>query len=392
MAMIRLSASRVFVQSLKLGVLFCLLVLSAQIPGQDRTSKERKLKLAAPGQIRIPSRAPAPLFKGQQGKQKTEIRYDPATHIVTIKLLVQDPNGYFIPNIRRDNFAVYENGVRQQNLSVDIEHAPVSLGMLLESGGRSQSLNRVVAEEVSAAGRQLLDEVGPEDRVAIWKYSDKVQKIADFTQNRDALKNLFYAVSAPGLSEANLYDTVIYAVDQMRSVPGRKALILISSGVDTFSKARFEDALKAAQSSDAPIYAIALTRIVRDTAEVPEPTAPAARIDWNKAERDVQEIARVSGGRAYSPESTVHLSPIYDDMMENLKVRYVITYRSSNDADLNSPRTVRVELVDERTGGPLQIMDANGRRIRAKIIVQESYSPSAASTTLQKTRSALPVW
>ena len=77
---------------------------------------------AANGRIEVPSRASSPLFKGQQGKQKTEIHYDPATRVVTIKLVIQDPNGYFIPNIRRENFAIYENGV-QQNASVDIEHA-----------------------------------------------------------------------------------------------------------------------------------------------------------------------------------------------------------------------------------------------------------------------------
>jgi hypothetical protein len=51
------------------------------------------------GQIGIPNRASTPLFKGEQGKQRTEIHFDRATEIVTIKLLVQDPNGYFIPNI-----------------------------------------------------------------------------------------------------------------------------------------------------------------------------------------------------------------------------------------------------------------------------------------------------
>ena len=92
------------------------------------------------GQIGVPNRASAPLFKGEQGKQRTEIHFDPATGRVTIKLLVQDPNGYFIPNIRRENFVVYEDGVRQTNATVDIEHAAVSLGSLLEYGGHLSGL------------------------------------------------------------------------------------------------------------------------------------------------------------------------------------------------------------------------------------------------------------
>src|SRR6476646_2198053 len=62
---------------------------------------------AVSSQMRIPNRS-QPLFKGAQGAQKTEIHYDPATGTVTLKLLVQDPNGYFIPDIRRENFVVYE--------------------------------------------------------------------------------------------------------------------------------------------------------------------------------------------------------------------------------------------------------------------------------------------
>jgi hypothetical protein len=55
-------------------------------------------------------------------------------------MLVQDPSGYFIPNIRRENFVVYENGFRQQNATVEIEHSPVAMGILLEYGGRYQAL------------------------------------------------------------------------------------------------------------------------------------------------------------------------------------------------------------------------------------------------------------
>ena len=76
----------------------------------------------------------------------------------------------------------------------------------------------------------------------------------------------------------------------------------------------------------------------------------------------------------YTPETTIDLSDIYDDMMENLRVRYVITYKSSNTASLSAPRTVRVELVNPKTGGPLQIVDANGKKIDANVIVEESYT------------------
>jgi hypothetical protein len=81
----------------------------------------------------------------------------------------------------------------------------------------------------------------------------------------------------------------------------------------------------------------------------------------------------------YSPASTIDLTAIYDDIMENLRVRYVITYKSSNAGSLNARRTVRVELVNPTTGGPLQIVDSNGKAIQANVTIQDSYIPGAAS-------------
>src|SRR3981081_3306902 len=132
------------------------------------------------GQIKVPSRPTSSLFKGGQGTQKTEIHFDPATRTVILKLLVQDSNGYFIPNIRRENFVVYENGVRQDSTSVDIEHAPVSVGVLLEHGGRRPALSRYLVENVSTAGRELLKVLGGRDQVGIWLYDDHVERLSGF--------------------------------------------------------------------------------------------------------------------------------------------------------------------------------------------------------------------
>ena len=86
--------------------------------------------------------------------------------------LQSGPSGYFIPNIRRENFAVYENGIRQHNPTVEIEHARVSLGLLLEHGGRYPFLNKAVADEVSRAALRMLGDLGREDKVAVGRDHD----------------------------------------------------------------------------------------------------------------------------------------------------------------------------------------------------------------------------
>jgi Ca-activated chloride channel family protein len=331
-------------------------------------------------QVRIPSRASSPLFSDRQGKQKTELNYDPDTHTVKLKLLVQDPNGYFVPNLRPENFVVYEDGVPERNAKVEIEHAPASIGLLLESGGHSPVMNRVVVQETANAARQFIEILGRDDTFAVYRYSDKTRQVADFSSPRDSLDPLFFNYATPEISEANLYDAVISTIEAMSRMKGRKAILLISSGIDTFSKASFEDALKAAGNCESPIYGLSLAPALRPNLDFTVRPNPLAAIDWKKPQRELQRISLVSGGRAYFPESATDLATYYDDILENLKVRYVISYRSSNNSDPNIPRTVRVELVDPRTGKPVRIVDATGSIIRANVIAQHSYVPGATST------------
>jgi VWFA-related protein len=293
-----------------------------------------------------------------------------------MKLRVEDPNGYFLPNIRRDNFAVYEDGKRQRNVTVEVEHAPVTVALLLEFGGRYHELDKVLEMEVPRISRQLLDFIGRDDKVAILKYGSDVQVLADFDQGHENLDRVFDQLGMPAMSEANFYDALLDALRRVREARDRRAIILVSSGIDTFSKTSYQQVLEAASNSATSIYAIGLAHTMRQEAELYGAVSPLARIDWNTAEKQLEMLSKASGGRAYAPDSDVEIPAIYDNIMENLRIRYVITYVSSNPASSGPPRKIRVELIDPNTGGPLRIRDSNGKPVTPKVFVQESYSPT----------------
>jgi Ca-activated chloride channel family protein len=330
------------------------------------------------GQIRVPNRASTPLFEGREGKERTEIRFDPATNTVTLKLLVQDPNGYFIPNIRRENFVVSEDGARQTNATVDVEHSPVALGLLLEHGGRFPNLNRELMNYVSSASQELFHLMGDRDQIALWMYADQVRPLAGFAEGRTTLEQILVGLKPPDVSETNLYDALVAMPGLLHPADGRPAIVVISSAIDTFSKATYLDAMATASGSRAPIYAISLADPMKIAAEF-QGSSVAQHLNWEDAEHKLQEICKASGGRLYSPKTPLDLTAAYDDMMENLKVRYVISYRSSSNKSPNVPRTIRVELLDAATGKPLQITAENGTPVRAIVTLQEAYTPAAAS-------------
>lgn len=331
------------------------------------------LSLTLQGQLRIPDQRSEPLFKGPQGKQRTEVHYDPASGIVTVKLVVQDQNGYFIPNIRPEHFAVYENGTRQNVLSTNVEHAPVALALLLEHGGRRPSLNRNVTNDISLAGHQLAQSLAHDDSVSIWTYAGSVRQLIGFTRDRVTVDHILLSLQPPDISETNLYDALIAGIRNMRPVSGRKALVVVTSCRDTFSKARYEDVLDCARGSDIPVYVISMVPIIESEVKL---LNADFTIDWKSGERRLQEIANASGGRLYSPETMTDISPAADDVIENLKTRYVITYRSSDHSDRAAPRRVRIELIEPRTGRPLQLIDASGRPVDPSPIAEVSYIPS----------------
>jgi VWFA-related protein len=269
---------------------------------------------------------------------------------------------------------VYEDGVRQQNVSVNIEHSHVSVALLMEGGSRYHEINKFLGNDVPRLGRELLSILTPDDKIAVFKYDAKLQTLADFGQSPSQLDGVFNHFSVPNISEANFYDALLETMARMKNVPDRKAVIVISSGVDTFSKASFQDVLRTAEGSAVPIYTIGLGPMMQLEGDVVGPSAPFARIDWNGAERQLEQLAKASGGRAYTVESTLAIPGIYDDIMENLRVRYVVSYVSSNPATVGPPRKVQVELIDPQTGDALKIHDANGKPVAAKIYVQESFS------------------
>jgi Ca-activated chloride channel family protein len=331
-------------------------------------------------QVTVPNRAPNPFYKGEQGPQRSEIEFVPLTRTVTIKFQVQDPNGYFLPNIRRDNFVVYEDGVRQKDISVDVEHSPVSLALLAEYGGRYHELNQTLATELKQVGRGFLDVLVPDDKVAIFKYGSKVDTLVDFTLNRDVLEKALDQLGNPVISESNFYDALLETLGRTHDIKGRKAIIVVSSGLDTFSKASYQKVLESAQQSATPIYTISLVQAARRESTVYGETAPFARIDWKSAEKQLEALAKASGGRSYVLGSDLEIPAIYDDIMENLRLRYVITYVSSNPVTSGPPRNIRIELIEPKTGAPLKIHDASGKVMAAKVYVQASYIPKAAGS------------
>jgi hypothetical protein len=217
------------------------------------------LSVPAAGQVTIPDRPNTPVFTGQSGEQRvSDVAFDAATNMVTMKVSVQDLQGFFIPNLRRNNFAVFEDGVRQQNVTVEVEHAPLTVAVLVEMGGRSQQLNQRLELQVPYVAEPIVDMLGRNDRLAVFTYADRLQPVLDVGAGQQQRDSAFMGRKASGPSEANFYDAAIEVLDRLAAVDGRKALVVISTGIDTFSRATLDDVVAKAKQARTPVYTFSL--------------------------------------------------------------------------------------------------------------------------------------
>src|SRR5712671_4401619 len=174
---------------------------------------------------------------------------------VTLRLSVDDPSGSFIPNLRPENFVVYENGIRQSGVTVDVEHAPVTLTVLLEGGGRYQQLNKLLVTEIPYVARPLVELLKSDDTVAVFSYSEGVRTLFDFNHPNGKFEALFDALPEPVYSEAKMYDAVVAQAERSRT----------------------------------PIYVIGLSDMVLSMLAA---EGPLAKIDWKRSDEQLKTLSK----------------------------------------------------------------------------------------------------
>ncbi len=166
----------------------------------------------------------------------------------------------------------------------------------------------------------------------------------------------------------------------MQSIPGRKVLVLISSGIDTFSKARFADALTEARKADVPIYVVNLGPTLRSALFLDSSVThggPYGDLDWTRAQTELEKLAHASGGGIFSPESSLDLTGVYDDLLAKLRIRYTIQYPALRGASDSRPRAVRVEL-----SGPMSGVVTGKKEANRRLIAEAEYVPSQVSASI----------
>jgi len=292
--------------------------------------------------------------------------------VVSVDVAVLDNRGHFIPNIPRGNFRVLEDNIPQQIKSFGKSEAPMTVCMLIEFSARFQQFYSYTWYQTLQAAYGFLETLKPEDYVAVIAYDMKEEILSDFTTDKRKTYEAMQRLRIPGFSESNLFDALADTEDRMSKIEGRKAIVLIASGIDTFSKLTFDKARHAIQDGGVPIYAIGLMQALRIMME--PYMGPIAQMDFLQADNQMKTFSTETGGMAFFPRFMGEFPSIFQSVAQALRNQYSLAYEPSNKARDGKFRKIKVELVNPATNEALRVTDEKGKPVKYQIIAKAGYT------------------
>lgn len=274
--------------------------------------------------------------------QDTVIRVN--VKLVHLLVTVKDASGALIGTLRKTDFSVFDNGVKQE-IALFEHHTeqPLSIAVLFDT---SASVGIALKYEVDSATRFLhavLREGNPNDELALYSFNWEVRMQAGYTRRVDRLEAGLKRLKADG--GTCLYDALYLSSRDMEGREGRHVLIVVTDGGDTTSYKDFNQALEAAQRADAVIYPILVMPITNDAGR---------NIGGENA---LTTLARGTGGMVFRPELGPALDAAFDDILTALRTQYLLGYYPK-DVPLTKNRFHRLRVDVDRPG--LRIITRNG--------------------------------
>ncbi len=332
-----------------------------------------------PGPSVAPSTQPVELppvetRKRRAGPEEGQPLFTADTNIVTVDVAVIDKNGNFIPNIPQGNFQIAEDGVPQKVLQFGHSEAPMTVALVIEFSNLYQQYWSESWYQTLTAAYGFVETLDPEDWVAVVAYDLKPEILSDFTQNRRETHEAMQRLRIAAYSESNLFDALTETIIRMKDIEGRKAIVLIASGVDTFSKLTFGKARRIIQDGGVTVYAVGLMQALRMWYDSRGYMGPIARLDFLQADNQMRTFAKETGGMSFFPRFYGEFPSIFRAIHYSMRNQYSMTYSPTNTKRDGKWRKIKVRLVDPNNNKDLRIVNKKGKSMKYQIMAKNGYT------------------
>lgn len=284
--------------------------------------------------------------------------------------VILDKTHQFVPGLKPANFLVLEDGVEQEVQNVRLTQTPITAVMLLEFAANSYAYIR----DMQNASAGFYYSLKPEDYVAVITYDLRTHILTDFTNNKQVVADSLRSLQIPGFSETDMFDALYETLDRTSRIEGRKYIILIGSGRDTFSKLTLDKMLaKIKATPNVTIFTIGTGALATELTDARGGMGPLSRMDTLQAQNQLQTFARMTGGLYFYPLFQGALPDIFSQINNSIRNEYVLTYRPTNKKNDGTYRKVKVLLVDAE-GKPLRMQDEKQKPLKYSVIARDGYN------------------
>jgi Ca-activated chloride channel homolog len=243
--------------------------------------------------------------------------------LVELHVSVVDEKDRTVSGLQKENFRILENRVDQPIEVFKHEDIPVSLGLVIDNS-RSIEPRK---QRLDAAALAFVRQSNPEDEAFIVHFDFNARLAQDFTSDERELENVLDRVKPYG--QTALYDALILALEEMdKAKYPKKAILLITDGLDNVSKHTFDEALEKTKQSRVAVYPVGLL----------------SATEGERAEQDLLKIAEASGGKAYFPNNVDEATTMMERIARDLREQYTLAYAPTGPHD-GTWRSVRVDVI-----------------------------------------------
>ena len=258
---------------------------------------------------------------------------------VRVDVTVRTKQGNLITGLKKENFEVYEDKVKQEITYFEPVEAPMTAVLVTEY---SKALPWELLYDAIMASYTFVDQMRPGDWVAVCAYDLRPETLVDFTQQKHEVLGALQKLNYPGYSESNAYDTIIDTLDRIEEVDQKTAVILLSSGQNTFSHANLGQVYDRARRTNAVIYAVSLGQAFRIRYE--NRMADTQRLDMYQADTMLRTICNYTGGVAFFPRFMAEYRGIFSSIAAMLRSQYSLGYVSTNPKKDGKYRKIQVKV------------------------------------------------
>jgi VWFA-related protein len=296
--------------------------------------------------------------------------------LVNVDVLVTSKDGQFIPGLKKENFRVMEDGVAQNVTKFSVSEAPITAVLLVEFASTSYYF----MVDALNASYSFANSLKKDDWVAVAYYDMQPHILVDFTQDKRAVYGALNQLRIPGFIETNMFDALYDTLDRLERVEGKKYIILVSTGVDTFSRLTLDKiSKKIKDTKDVTIFPISIGWAVREYYESHGRAAPhgmgipVSHIDYLQADNEMRTFAAMTGGRAYFPRFQAEFPEIFHDIGDDIRHEYTLAYSPTNTKLDGTYRKLKVQVV-AADGGPLKVKDQKGKDVKIDVVSRDGYT------------------